>query len=142
MSACFIKVNFTPLSHCSVCVAVTFSSDGRVETIRTQIYIYLVRFIADHANTVFNRNPTWGFRDEAGLMLTLSDQCGVFLWNCYTLCTQVFWNCSHVSQNGMLRYRAHSKTCDQVLLSVWKLLSCLCRAPSLTRGRACRFLSK
>jgi hypothetical protein len=31
----------------------------------------------------------------------------------------------------------HSGTCDQILFSVWKLLCCLCGAPSLTRGRVC-----
>jgi hypothetical protein len=34
-------------------------------------------------------------------------------------------------------FRAHSGTCDQILLRVWKLLSCFCVAPSLTRGRVC-----
>jgi hypothetical protein len=28
-------------------------------------------------------------------------------------------------------------TCEQILLPVWKLLSCICVAPSLTRGWAC-----
>jgi hypothetical protein len=37
----------------------------------------------------------------------------------------------------MSRHRAHSGTCDHILLSVWRLLSCLCGAPSLTRGRVC-----
>jgi hypothetical protein len=53
---------------------------------------------------------------------------------------------SQVTTDGhsvsMSRYRAHSGTCDQILLSVWSLFSercCpfLCRAPSLTRGRVC-----
>jgi hypothetical protein len=36
----------------------------------------------------------------------------------------------------MSRCLAHSGTCDQILLSVWKLLSCLCGAHSLTRSRS------
>jgi hypothetical protein len=41
----------------------------------------------------------------------------------------------------MSRYRAHSGSCDRILLSVWKLLSCLCRALSVTRGRVCHSVS-
>jgi hypothetical protein len=35
--------------------------------------------------------------------------------------------------------RAHSGTSDQILLSVWKLLSCVYGAPSLRGGRVCSF---
>jgi hypothetical protein len=38
-----------------------------------------------------------------------------------------------------------SLTCgahDQILVSVWQLLSCPCEAPSLTRGRVCRLSAK
>jgi hypothetical protein len=41
----------------------------------------------------------------------------------------------------MSKYRTNFETCDQILLSVRsllsKLLSCLCRAPFLTRCRVC-----
>jgi hypothetical protein len=33
--------------------------------------------------------------------------------------------------------QVHSGTRDQILHSVWKLLCCLCGAPSMTRGRVC-----
>jgi hypothetical protein len=33
--------------------------------------------------------------------------------------------------------RAHSGTCDQILLPVWKLRSCIYWSPSLTTGRVC-----
>jgi hypothetical protein len=48
---------------------------------------------------------------------------------------------SHVTTDGqsarVSRSRAHSETCDQILLPVWKLLSCFYGASSLTRGRVC-----
>jgi hypothetical protein len=43
-----------------------------------------------------------------------------------------------VSQSvSMSWYRAHSWTCDQILLSVERLRSCFCGAHSLMRGRVC-----
>jgi hypothetical protein len=46
---------------------------------------------------------------------------------------------SHATTHGqsvsMSWCQVHSGTCDQILFSVWKLLCCLCGAPSLTRGR-------
>jgi hypothetical protein len=49
---------------------------------------------------------------------------------------------SHITIDGrpvsMSWCRARSGTCGQILLTVGKLLSCLCGAPSLTRGRVCR----
>jgi hypothetical protein len=48
---------------------------------------------------------------------------------------------SHVTTDGQSVSTSwcqiHSGTCDQILFSVWKLLCCLCGAPSLTRGRIC-----
>jgi hypothetical protein len=48
---------------------------------------------------------------------------------------------SHVTTDGlsvsMSWCKDHSGTCDQILFSGWKLLCCLCGAPSLTRGRVC-----
>jgi hypothetical protein len=53
-------------------------------------------------------------------------------------------NQGHVTTDGqsvsMSWCQVHSETRDQILYSVWKLLCCLCGAPSLTRGRVC-FLS-
>jgi hypothetical protein len=37
----------------------------------------------------------------------------------------------------MAWYRARFGTCDQILLPVWRLLSCSCGAPSLRRGWVC-----
>jgi hypothetical protein len=67
------------------------------------------------------------------------------------ICTPISRNC-HVrsrSQNNvttdgqpasMSWCQIQSGTCDQILFSVWKLLFCLCGAPSLTRGRICLLL--
>jgi hypothetical protein len=42
-----------------------------------------------------------------------------------------------VSQSVLSWCRSHSGTCNQILLPVGRLLSCLCGTPSLTRGRVC-----
>jgi hypothetical protein len=39
-------------------------------------------------------------------------------------------------------YRAPSGAHDQILISVWHLLFCRCRAPPLTRGRVCHLYSQ
>jgi hypothetical protein len=48
---------------------------------------------------------------------------------------------SHVTTDGrsvsQLVYRAHSGTCDQILLCVRKLLSCICGVSSMTTGQVC-----
>jgi hypothetical protein len=43
---------------------------------------------------------------------------------------------SHITTD---RCWAHSGTCDHILLSVWRLLSCLCGVPFLRRGKVCHF---
>jgi hypothetical protein len=49
---------------------------------------------------------------------------------------------SHIATDGQSVCpswrRAPAAAHDQIFLLVWKLLSCLCGAPSLTRGRVCR----
>jgi hypothetical protein len=43
-----------------------------------------------------------------------------------------------VSQSVSMSWcQVHCGTCDQIVCFVWKLLCCLCGAPSLTRGRVC-----
>jgi hypothetical protein len=48
---------------------------------------------------------------------------------------------SHVTTHGQSVsrswYRAPSGTHEQILITVWQLLFCQCRAPPLTRGRVC-----
>jgi hypothetical protein len=62
-------------------------------------------------------------------------------------CTVLPWSRSHVTADdqsvSMPRYRAHSGTCDQILLSVQRLFSESCCLVSvmcpLTRGRVCHY---
>jgi hypothetical protein len=91
------------------------------------------------ANLSWNKAPIWGLRPDLIYCLTVA---GLLIWGALSdeRTGLSFTVAAGPCQRSLSRVRvlSYSRPYFTVSTQVWKLLSCLCGAPSLTRGRICR----